>query len=342
MDQLNQSTNQKTNESEVASSSRSKSQKAIYSIVIAAMMLSVSIVIKEITEFIPFLNMPRGGSISLVMVPLVLVGLYCGPIYGFSIPILFSLYNFFRDGVTSWTPNTGAILLSLFLDYIVAFGIIGISSFFRKAFFEKKSWAAIAALAISCVLRFISHFFSGIIVFNNIYDYKGPVTPDWTTAGVTFSTIYNGSYMLPTMLLGVIVLALLTKPLFATMNMRVVKTLAPKNLKVEENESYKDSLTSGINLAEILCVASDLLVSVLALVPAMRFGLVAFATMGLSVIMIIVESYLLAQDIKKKDKKQMIFDITIIALSVVALALSIVAITSVYTEFYDIYFPVKE
>lgn len=317
--------------------SRTRAQKALYCLVISSMMLSLSIVIKEITEFIPFLNMPRGGSISLVMVPLVLVGLYCGPVYGIGVPLLFSVYNFFRDGVSSWTPNVPAVLLSLLLDYLIAFGIIGISSLFRKPFYEKKSWAPIAAMTISCLLRFISHFFSGIIIFNNLYDYKGPMTPDWTIGGVTFSAIYNGSYMLPTMLLGIVILALMMKPLFATLDLRIVKTLAPKNLTVTQDDSFHDSLTSGINLAEALCVGTDLLISFLTLIPVMKFGLVAYATLVLSVILIAVEIRFLIGDIKRKDRRQILFDATILFFALVSLVLSCLSIAFVYTRYFDLY-----
>lgn len=317
--------------------SRTRAQKALYCLVISSMMLSLSIVIKEITKLIPFFNMPRGGSISLVMVPLVLVGLYCGPIYGIGVPLLFSVYNFFRDGVSSWTPNVPAVLLSLLLDYLIAFGIIGISSLFRKPFYEKKSWAPIAAMTISCLLRFLSHFFSGIIIFNNLYDYKGPMTPDWTIGGVTFSTIYNGSYMLPTMLLGIVILALMMKPLFATLDLRIVKTLAPKNLTITKGDTFNDSLASGINLAKALCVGTDLLISILTIIPIMKFGLVAYATLVLSVALVAVEIRFLITDIKKKDTRQILFDATILCFALVSLVLSCLSIAFVYTRYYDFY-----
>jgi len=80
----------------------------------------------------------------------------------------------------------------LLFDYIIAFGAIGLAGIFKN----KGTVGMCVGVATACIVRFISHFISGAIVF-----------AVWCPEGWNvywYSVVYNGSYMLPEMIFTVI------------------------------------------------------------------------------------------------------------------------------------------
>ncbi|MDD6240431.1 MAG: energy-coupled thiamine transporter ThiT [Eubacteriales bacterium] len=324
-------------------SSRSKSKKAVSEIVISAMMLSLSLVLKGFAELFPFLNFPQGGSITVILVPLVLCALYCGPVWGTVIAIAFGLFDLLWDGAAGWFANPFAALVCSLLDYVVAFGIIGLASIFRKQFFEKKTFAPLVALLGVGLLRFVSHFFSGVIVFNNLTAYDGDglvtaITPDFSSASVTYSIVYNGAYMFPTIALSLIVMALLLKPIYTTFNLPWIKVLEPKNLDVKD---VADNTTQDIldSLLPYLEGAFGLL-AIWSMVPSSdtlgeklvtKMANLGYFSLLLAVVLDIYLGVRLYQALKKNDKAKAKTYVLYLLLSLVVIGLSIGGIVSQYT-----------
>ncbi len=307
------------------SSSRSFSKKSLADIVISAMMLALALAIKGISQLIPFSNLPYGGSITIILVPLCLVGLLCGPVWGIIVPVLFSVFNFLWDGVSSWTANTSAVILTLFLDYIVAFGFCGISSLFRKPFFEKKAYAPLLAVLLSGVLRLVSHFFSGVIVWNNIWDYEGPIVMDWSKAGITYSLVYNTSYMIPTIILSLLVMAYLLKPMYTLFSMPLMQSLKPKSL---ETTDVKEDKLPSYRLLSFIFAFLFLAGSVLSLIPQLKMNYLGYFVAPLSLASTVYE---IVRLIRNRKEKIEIYDILMIIVFMMILALSILGILSRYT-----------
>ena len=313
-----------------AVSSRESSRKAISKIVISAMMLSLAILMEFISTLIPFFKWPSGGSVSLTMVPLMLVGLYCGPMYGFVISICFGIINFLFDGVIGWTSNTLAVILSLLLDYVIGFGVCGLSFLFRKQFYEKKITALIYSCVLCCFLRFVSSFFSGMIVFTQQFNYDSTsgLNMDFSAGGFVYSLVYNGGYMLPSLIVDLICMISLAKPLFSVMNISVVKNIAVKN---EEKESFISSLSYQKLMPLFLIFSFGL--GIVSSIPYFKISFFGYFGLILSVCLTSYEVYLLIKNFtdKDKNKQELIINISFLILSLVSLAVSLLGILSAYT-----------
>ncbi len=313
------------NQTSSSSTSRSFSKKSLADIVISAMMLALALAIKGVSQLIPFSNLPYGGSITIILVPLCLVGLLCGPVWGIVVPVLFSVFNFLWDGVSSWTANTSAVILTLFLDYIVAFGLCGVSSFFRKPFFEKKAYAPLLAVLLAGILRLISHFFSGVIVWNNIWDYEGPIVMDWSKGGITYSLVYNTSYMIPTIILSLLVMAYLLKPMYTLFSMPLFQSLKPKSVK--EVSEDNDNLPSYRILSYIFA-GLFLVGDILSLIPQLKMNYLGYFVAPLALFSLVYE---IIHMVKKGKDGIAWTDIMMIVIFTILLGLGILGILSRYT-----------
>ena len=74
------------------------------------------------------------------------------------------------------------------------------------------SWGIFPGTALGCAVRFLVHFISGITIYR-IYEPKNiPGFGTFDNANL-YSLVYNGSYMLPNMLLALAIAAVLYIPL---------------------------------------------------------------------------------------------------------------------------------
>lgn len=144
-----------------------------------------------------------GGSIDLVMIPLIFYAVRRGPIWGMGAGLIFGTLKFFLAGGTAVNWE------SMLLDYSLAYMMVGIAGFISKA---RKSvpFAALAAL-LGCIGRFFIHYLSGVTIYK---EYMPEEFFDMTMTSPSFySLLYNGSYMLPNTILAVIVCAIILVPL---------------------------------------------------------------------------------------------------------------------------------
>lgn len=163
----------------------------------SAIMLALGIALTEISELIPWPFL-QGGSVTLFgMVPVMIIayrhgtkqGLLTGFAFGI-IELLFGLKNF------SYVKGLAAVILLALLDYLVAFGVMGLAGVFRGRFGDSQRKELVAGGILCCVLRFICHFLSGVVVWG-----------EWTNGAKAvwvYSLTYNGSYMLANTIITVI------------------------------------------------------------------------------------------------------------------------------------------
>lgn len=137
-----------------------------------------------------------GGSIDFVMIPLIIFAVRWGLGWGIGAGFVFGTLKYILASgfAISW--------VSIIFDYSVAYAFIGFSGLFKK----KYNLLPVAAL-VGCLARFIIHFISGITVYaqympEEFMGYTG-MTP------VLYSTLYNGTYMLPNTIIAVVACALL-------------------------------------------------------------------------------------------------------------------------------------
>ncbi len=163
---------------------------------------AVLIALSAVLSLVKIYDLPLGGSITLLsMLPVAVIaicfgnrwGLFCAILYAF-VQVAMDLGKLMGYGMTAATW-VGCLMF----DYIIAFGALGLAGIFRK----KGVFGQCMGITVALVIRFISHFISGAIVFSVF-------CPDgWNV--YFYSLCYNGSYMLPELLITIIGAVLLLR-----------------------------------------------------------------------------------------------------------------------------------
>lgn len=153
-------------------------------------------------------EMPQGGSITLVMLPILLMafrrGVWAGLLTGFIVGLLQLITGNFYAAPLSF----GFVILQVGLDYVIAFIVIGFAGIFRTQFLQAKEKdhkkgmviAVVSGAFIGSFLRYIVHVITGIFFFGEFAGEQNVVL---------YSLIYNSTYMIPVFLLGAIVCSIL-------------------------------------------------------------------------------------------------------------------------------------
>ena len=150
-----------------------------------AILVAMAIVLELALSFLP--AMPQGGRISISMLPLFVITWRHGIKYGVIGGVVYGILNLMLDGkLYHWG--------SFFLDYTIAFGLLGFTAIF-KSIIGDNVYGFGVAIVVGFILRFFSHFLSGVILFGeyaegNVYIY---------------SATYNLTYLLPAMIVTLIV-----------------------------------------------------------------------------------------------------------------------------------------
>ena len=103
-----------------------------------------------------------------------------------------------------YPPPTQTLLyfaLVVLIDYIFAFGVLGLSGVFYSLL-GKKPYAIPISAFIVTTLRYICHIMSGILIWG-VYAEEGQSI-------FAYSLIYNGTYMIPEIIISTITIALIT------------------------------------------------------------------------------------------------------------------------------------
>jgi len=157
-----------------------------------AMMAALAFVFSEIKVF----QMPQGGSVSLVMVPIALIAVRRGIIPGLVTGLIVGLLQLFFGGYYVHP-------VQILLDYPIAFAALGLAGIVRISEFENKQKRNIAiwgALLAGVMVRLACHFISGIVWF-------GELAPEGMNVA-WYSFVYNITYLLPEMVISGIVLTI--------------------------------------------------------------------------------------------------------------------------------------
>lgn len=155
----------------------------IIRLVTSAMMIALSTVLSMVTIF----KMPLGGSITpLSMLPICLVSIKYGVSWGIGTSFAYSLLQLFLDlgAALSWGLSREAVLACIFVDYLLAFTVLGLAGIFR----HKGTVGMLGGIALAIFLRFLCHVISGGTVF--------AIWSGWSNVWL-YSLCYNGAFMLP-------------------------------------------------------------------------------------------------------------------------------------------------
>ncbi|MBQ6998680.1 MAG: energy-coupled thiamine transporter ThiT [Clostridia bacterium] len=167
-------------------------------ITISAIMVAMSTVLAMISKIIPAPWL-QGGSITLAsMVPVVAVSVILGCRWGVLSAVVYSLIQMMTGFYPPPTQTMLNFFLVIFLDYIAAFGVLGFAGGFYKILGRKK-WAIPASGALVSFLRYVCHILSGILIWG-VYAEEGQSV-------LAYSLAYNGSYMIPEIIITAVALA---------------------------------------------------------------------------------------------------------------------------------------
>lgn len=154
------------------------------------------------------IDMPYGGGVTIVsMLPIILISHRYGWSWGITTAFVYSVIQllFGLDNV-HYATNVFMAFGVIFLDYIVAYTVIGLSGVFGR---NRKAVAI--GISVTFFLRFLCHYVTGVWIWGgwmpDTYLGLRMVTP-WIYSG-----IYNGIYMLAEYVLTMIVAMLIYKPL---------------------------------------------------------------------------------------------------------------------------------
>ena len=154
---------------------------------------ALAIALAFVLGLIKIFKMPYGGSISLEMVPLILLALRQGPWVGVVSGVVYSFLNLATD------PQVFHPIQVLF-DYPLAFGALGLAGFFRPTVRGAVVGATVAVLA-----RLACHFVSGVVFFAS-YAPEG-----WNP--YVYSGAYNAAYLIPSLAIALVVVVVLLRAL---------------------------------------------------------------------------------------------------------------------------------
>ena len=173
-------------------------KKKTLTLVEGAVMVALAFVLSLLPKFIPFLNLPWGGSITLLsMLPIVVYSIRNGVKNGLLCSFVYALtqlaQGIFMDGLLGWGLTPVMLISCMLLDYIGAFTVIGFAGMLRKK--EMKGWIVGTVSAI--FVRYALHVVSGAVIFvsaGKLWDGFNISNP-WL-----YSMAYNACYMLPEMI----------------------------------------------------------------------------------------------------------------------------------------------
>ncbi|MBN1778243.1 MAG: energy-coupled thiamine transporter ThiT [Clostridiales bacterium] len=170
-----------------------------------AIMLAVATVLSILQFTGPW---ALGGSITVCsMLPIILIAHRYGTKWGLLTALTYSLLQLLLGlRNVQYAPNAVTAIGIIMLDYVLAFGVLGFAAVFDSVFKSRKK-SLMIGIIVTMSGRFLCHFVSGIIIWEALW----PNSLGWATW--IWSLAYNGSYMLPEILITLAVAYVLYKPL---------------------------------------------------------------------------------------------------------------------------------
>ena len=207
-----------------------ENKKRVEAITLSAIMIAFAISISAICAVLPFLNLPFGGGFTIAsMLPIILIAYMYGTKWGILTAFVYSMLQMllgFNTVSAFFLPGDSQMMwwkavLVLLIDYVIAYTVLGLGGVFRKKFSIRKALVLGTILAIT--LRYIAHIISGAIFFGawaewfftqeGFYSWGVKILDVFSgnTLALVYSIIYNGTYMIPEIIITTIAAALIVR-----------------------------------------------------------------------------------------------------------------------------------
>jgi thiamine transporter len=156
-------------------------------ITFTAMMIALALIFEIFSTFV--LPLPQGGNISVVAIPLIILGYY----YGLPTAMLGGVIVGVSQGL--FVPPFIVNPIQYLLDYVLPFAFMGMATVFIKLNPKQENTLLSLGILLSLTLRYISHVISGTLFFA---EYAGDQIP------IIYSLIYNITFIGPTLIITLI------------------------------------------------------------------------------------------------------------------------------------------
>ena len=205
-------------------------KQSTQALTVSAIMIAFSVSISAICAVMPFLNLPFGGGFTIAsMLPIIIVAYMYGTKWGLLTAFTYSIMQMllgFNTVSAFFMPGDSQMLwwcavLVVLIDYVIAYSVLGLGGIFRNKFETKKALVLGSIFAI--FLRYLAHIVSGAIFFGTWAEwfFTQDGFPAWgqkildTFSGgslaLVYSIIYNGTYMIPEIIITAIVAYFITR-----------------------------------------------------------------------------------------------------------------------------------
>ena len=165
---------------------------------------AIGFILDLIGEMIPSPAFSAGGSISIAMVAIFVIGYRRGVAPAVLVGLLIGLLDMSAKlyVISSTWYN---MFLQISLDYVICYAIVGVGviffSFAKKSTTKSKyAWITLGVFTGS-LLKYASHWFSGVLFF-------GTFAPDGVSKYL-YTTYYNAGYMIPCFILTLAVMVII-------------------------------------------------------------------------------------------------------------------------------------
>ena len=207
-----------------------ENKKRVEAITLSAIMIAFAISISAICAVMPFLNLPFGGGFTIAsMLPIIVIAYMYGTKWGLLTAFVYSIMQMllgFNTVSAFFLPGDSqmvwyrAVIVCL-IDYVIAYTVLGLGGIFRKKFGTRKALVCGSIVAIS--LRYLAHIISGAIFFGTWAEwfFTQDGFPAWgqkildtfsdDSLATVYSIIYNGTYMIPEIIITAIVACLIVR-----------------------------------------------------------------------------------------------------------------------------------
>ena len=165
-------------------SGKTRKQWTAKTIAFAALSIALSYVLSCFRLF----RMPQGGSVTPgSMLPIMLFAAAYGVGPGVVVGVVYGALQYLQGG---WFLNVWQFLL----DYLLAYGALGLAGLARKL---PKRWGLYAAIVFAAVVRALSATLAGYMFWDTAF---------WA------SLVYNGTYLIPDTLICIVLALAVAKP----------------------------------------------------------------------------------------------------------------------------------
>ena len=186
-------------------------------------MIAIATVIALICDYIPFLNLPFGGTITIAsMLPIIIVSYMFGIKWGLFTAFTYSIVQIIislthgASGTVAglFLPDSGFTVIMgiiiILLDYVAAYTSLGLGGIFRNIV-KNKTASLVVGGTFALVVCYAFHVLSGAIFYGQWAEwfFTDTIIKDFAiskaimqnlsgaTLSLVYSIIYNGCYMIP-------------------------------------------------------------------------------------------------------------------------------------------------